>query len=246
MSLFTISDLHLSTHESTNKSMEIFGRRWEGYMNRLEKNWRAVVCDSDTVVIPGDISWATDLEEALSDLKLLDSLPGKKILGKGNHDFWWATMAKHAAFFEKNDIRTISFLFNNFHETDEYIIAGTRGWYLEPDAMKTVSDTDFDKIIARETGRLRMSLSAAKKRQAEVADKEILVFLHFPPYWNGKQTPGIYDLLKEYEVTEVYFGHIHGGYMLPTDFSHDGLNLHLVSADYLDFLPKIIKNRKNL
>ncbi len=212
-------------------------------MQRLEKNWRALVGDSDTVVIPGDISWATDLEEALSDLKLLDSLPGKKILGKGNHDFWWSTMAKHTAFFEKNEITTISFLFNNICETEDYIIAGTRGWYLEADAMKTVSDTDFDKIIARETGRLRTSLSLAKQRQNEAPEKEILVFLHFPPYWNGKQTPGIYDLLKEYEIREVFFGHIHGGYTLPTDFSYDGMNLHLVSADYLDFLPKIIKKQ---
>ena len=113
MSLFTISDLHLSTHETTNKSMEVFGKRWENYVQRLEKNWRAVVTDSDTVVIPGDISWAIDLEESLSDFLFLDSLPGQKILGKGNHDFWWSTMSKHKQFFEKHNIRTISFLYNN-------------------------------------------------------------------------------------------------------------------------------------
>ncbi|MBQ8269055.1 MAG: metallophosphoesterase [Clostridia bacterium] len=240
MSLFTISDLHLSTHEQTNKSMEIFGKRWESYVQRLEKNWRAVVTEKDTVVIPGDISWAIDLNEALSDLKFIDALPGKKILGKGNHDFWWATMSKHRAFFEKHGIRSISFLFNNFHETEEYLITGTRGWYLEADAMKNVTPVDFDKIIAREVGRLKMSLDAAKARQTEVPEKEILTFLHFPPYWNEKCTPGIYDLLKEYSVKDIYFGHIHNTYNLPPITTVDGMRFHLISADYLDFLPKII------
>lgn len=243
MSLFTISDLHLSTHEQTNKSMEVFGKRWENYMQRLEKNWRAVVTEKDTVVIPGDISWAIDLNEALSDLKFIDSLPGKKIFGKGNHDFWWTTMSKHRAFFEANDIHTISFLFNNFHETDEFLIAGTRGWYLEPDAMKSVTPVDFQKIIAREVGRLKTSLEAAKARQAAVPKKEILVFLHFPPYWNEKCTPGIYDLLKDYAIKEIYFGHIHNSYNIPPITENEGMHFHIVSADYLDFLPKIIKIR---
>lgn len=240
MSLFTISDLHLSTLAATNKSMEIFGKRWENYMQRLEKNWRSVVSDTDTVVVPGDISWAIDLDEALMDLKFLDALPGKKILGKGNHDFWWSTMSKHRQFFDKHGIRTISFLYNNAHETEKYIIAGTRGWYLEADAMKTVTPADFEKIIARETGRLRTSLSEAVRLKTHAPDKEILVFLHFPPVWNDKRTPGIYELLKEYEIKEVFFGHIHGGYVLPKDFDYDGISFHLISADYLDFLPKIV------
>ena len=240
MSLFTISDLHLSTHETTNKSMEIFGKRWENYVQRLEKNWRAVVTDSDTVVIPGDISWAIDLDESLSDFLFLDSLPGQKILGKGNHDFWWSTMSKHKQFFEKHNIRTISFLYNNIQETDSYIIAGTRGWYLEADAMKTVSPADFEKIIVRETGRLRTSLNAAIARKQEVPEKEILVFLHFPPFWNEKRTPGIYDLLKEYKIDKVYYGHIHGNYTFPKTYFHDGISFHLISADYLDFLPRFV------
>ena len=242
MSLFTISDLHLSMHEQTNKSMEIFGKRWEDYVHRLEKNWRAVVTENDTVVIPGDISWAIDLNEAISDLKFIDSLPGKKILGKGNHDFWWTTMSKHRAFFDLHGITTISFLFNNFHETEEYLIAGTRGWYLEADAMKNVTPVDFEKIIAREVGRLKTSLNAAKERQSAVPEKEILVFLHFPPYWNEKCTPGIYELLKEYAIKQIYYGHIHNTYNLPPTSVSDEMCFHLISADYLDFLPKIIKN----
>ena len=240
MSLFTISDLHLSTHETTNKSMEIFGKRWENYTQRLEKNWRSVVTDKDTVVIPGDISWAIDLDEALSDFKFLDNLPGKKILGKGNHDFWWSTMSKHKQFFEKHDIRTISFLFNNAYETEEYIIAGTRGWYLEADAMKNVTPVDFEKIISRECGRLRTSLTLAQALKQHAPQKEILLFLHFPPFWNEKQTPKIYDLIKEFNISNVYFGHIHGSYNLLTDYTYDGTTFHLISADYMNFLPKIV------
>ena len=240
MAVYVIGDLHLSTNDQTNKSMEVFGRRWVSYVEKLSRNWRAVVEPEDTVVIPGDISWAIDLEEALSDFRFLDSLPGQKILGKGNHDFWWSTMSKHKKFFEKYDIRTISFLFNNIHETESYIIAGTRGWYLEADAMKTVTPADFEKIIARETGRLKTSLSAAAIKKQESPEKEIIVFLHFPPFWNEKRTPGIYDLLKEYGIEKVYFGHIHGNYAIPTDYTYDGISFHLISADYLDFLPKIV------
>ena len=98
-------------------------------MTRIKTNWERLVTDEDTVIIPGDVSWALSLEEAVSDLKFIDSLPGKKILGKGNHDFWWCTMKKHSELFEKHGISTISFLFNNAHETEDYIIAGTRGWY---------------------------------------------------------------------------------------------------------------------
>ena len=105
MALYTIADLHLSTLDSTNKSMEVFGTRWDSYMERIENNWKKLVTDSDTVVIPGDISWALSLEEATSDLKFLDSLPGKKILGKGNHDFWWCTMKKHTEHFEKHNMK---------------------------------------------------------------------------------------------------------------------------------------------
>ena len=113
MALYAIADLHLSTLESTNKSMEVFGKRWADYINRTEANWRRLVTDDDTVIIPGDISWALSLDEAISDLKFIDSLPGKKILGKGNHDFWWCTMKKHKELFEKENIGSISFLFNN-------------------------------------------------------------------------------------------------------------------------------------
>ena len=241
MSLYTIADLHLSTLDSTNKSMEVFGQRWADYQNRIVAAWRHLITDLDTVVIPGDISWALSLEEAVSDLKFIDSLPGRKILGKGNHDFWWCTMRKHEALFEKEGIKTVSFLFNNAHETDEFIIAGTRGWYNDSDATNAPDGTDFEKLTRREAMRLRMSLDAAKKLQDVSPEKEIIVFMHFPPFWNGRESESLCELLSEYGIKRVYFGHIHGNYTVEPSFVYRGIEMHLVSADYLKFTPKIIK-----
>ena len=241
MSLYTIADLHLSTLDTTNKSMEVFGSRWADYIQRIEQNWKRLIADGDTVIIPGDISWALSLDEAVSDLKFIDSLPGKKILGKGNHDFWWCTMRKHEALFEKEGIKSISFLFNNAHETDEFIIAGTRGWYNDSDASNAPSGTDFEKLTRREHLRLKMSLEAARGLSAASPDKEILAFMHFPPFWNGKASEDLMELLHEYGVGRVYFGHIHGNYTVDPSFTYEGIEMHLVSADYLKFVPKIIK-----
>ena len=240
MSVFTIADLHLSTYEKTNKSMEVFGKRWDGYMTRIVNNWKHLVTDNDTVIIPGDVSWALSLEEAECDLKLLDSLPGVKILGKGNHDFWWATMRKHEQFFEKVGISSIKFLFNNAHDLGDIIAVGTRGWYIEEDAKNAPDNADFEKLIARERLRLKTSLDAGIKLKAD-SDKPIVAFMHFPPYYNEKESEGLCDLLIEYGVRDVYYGHIHGNYTLPPTATYRGLNFHIISADYLGFIPKIVK-----
>ena len=241
MSLYTIADLHLSTHAPTNKSMEVFGKAWANYMSRIESNWRHLVEEGDTVVIPGDISWALSLDEAVSDLKFIDSLPGKKILGKGNHDFWWCTMKKHEAFFEKHGIKTISFLFNNSHEVDDFILAGTRGWYNDEDAVNIPDGTDFQKLTNRESQRLELSLKDAIKKKELSPEKEIVVFMHFPPFWNGKPSDGLIEILKRYDIKKVYFGHIHGNYTVPPTFTYEGIDMSIVSADYLKFVPKIVK-----
>jgi len=239
MALYAIADLHLSTLESTNKSMEVFGKRWADYMNRIEVNWRRIVTDADTVVIPGDISWALSLSEAVSDLKFIDSLPGKKILGKGNHDFWWCTMKKHTELFEKENISTVSFLFNNAYETEDFIIAGSRGWFYDEKSDNSKFNTDFDKLTARELQRLRVSLDAAIKLKGE-SDKEILVFTHFPPVFSEFVSEDIIALLREYEIKRLYYGHIHGNYTLPQNFLHEGIEMNIISADYLGFTPKYI------
>ena len=240
MALYTIADLHLSTLDSTNKSMEVFGTRWDSYMERIENNWKKLVTDDDTVVIPGDISWALSLDEATSDLKFLDSLPGKKILGKGNHDFWWCTMKKHSEHFEKNDISSISFLFNNAHQTEDFIIAGTRGWFFDEKASANLPNkTDFAKLTAREELRLETSLKEAKKIQDENG-KEIIVFMHFPPVWNGEVCEGLIQILKKYEIKRVYYGHIHGNYTVLPKNVFEEIEFNIISADYLGFVPKCI------
>ena len=241
MSIFAISDLHLSTHEATNKSMEVFGRRWTDYVLRLENNWRRLVTDADTVIIPGDISWALSLEEAADDLKFLDSLPGRKLLLKGNHDFWWATMKKHDAFFEKHGIKTISFVFNNAVAVEDKIIVGTRGWYHDEDAKGVPDNTDFLKLVNRETLRLKASLEYAVKLKDEGNAGETVAFMHFPPFWNGKESTSMIELLLTHDVKRVYFGHIHGNYTLPPSFEYKGINMSIISADYLGFIPKFIE-----
>ena len=243
MAVFVISDLHLSTLESTNKSMEVFGRRWTDYMSRLESGWRHLVGEEDTVIVPGDISWALSLSESHSDLSFIDSLPGKKILGKGNHDFWWSTMNKHEKFFETCGIKTISFLFNNAHKVEDFIIAGTRGWFIDDDASGVPDEVDFEKVARREVMRLEMSLKEARELSNLNGGLEIICFMHFPPVWKGVVAEPIVSLLREYGVKRVYYGHIHGNYTIPPTFTHEGIEMTLVSADYLDFVPRFIEKR---
>lgn len=239
MAIYTIADLHLSTLDRTNKSMEVFGARWQDYTARIKASWERLITDGDTVIIPGDVSWALSLEEAVSDLKFIDSLPGRKIIGKGNHDFWWMTMNKHYALFEREGIRTIDFLFNNAYECESIIIAGTRGWYQDEDAKNAPDNADFHKLVNREQIRLRASLSEAARLRGE-GTKEIVAFMHFPPFWQGKASDGLISILKEYGVRRVYFGHIHGNYTAPSELEYEGIKMYLISADYLEFIPKIV------
>ena len=149
-------------------------------------------------------------------------------------------MKKHTAFFEKIGVKTISFLYNNAHETENFIIAGTRGWYHDEDAVNTPNDTDFEKLTNRETLRLKMSLDEAMRLKESSPEKEILVFMHFPPFWNGKESEPIINLLTEYGIKRLFYGHIHGNYTVAPSFTHEGIEMNIISADYLGFIPKII------
>ncbi len=238
MSVFVIADLHLAT-ANDQKSMEIFGKRWKNYIERIKANWKSVVDENDTVIIPGDISWALTTEDALSDLLWLDSLPGKKIIMKGNHDFWWSTVSKLNTFFEKNDIHSIMILNNNAIECENYIIAGSRGWFTDRAMQNTDEKVDYDKIINRECIRLKMSLENAKQLSQQI-DKEIVAFFHFPPVWSEFVCEPILSILKEYKIKRCYFGHIHGNYAHPDSFEHEEIHFSMISADFIDFLPRII------
>lgn len=239
MSLFTIADLHLS--QNGDHAMDVFGSRWQGYTEKIVKRWRAVVTDADTVVVPGDISWGLTLAEARADLAFIDALPGKKLLGKGNHDFWWTTAAKIGRFFAENAFSTLSLLYNNAYVVEDFIVCGTRGWFLEEGQQLTVGSVDHTRIVNRERIRLSLSLDAAKRLQTgENANKEILVFLHFPPAWNGFTIPEFAALMREYGVRRCFFGHIHGNYTAPLTTEENGIEQTLISADALDFVPRRI------
>ena len=238
MAIFTMADLHLPL--SANKPMDIFGNRWQDYVSKIKKNWSAIIKSDDTVIIPGDISWAINIEDADADFSFIDSLPGKKLLGKGNHDYWWGTMSKNRAYISAKGYTTIDFLFNNAYEVENYIVCGTRGWYIDEKMQNTKNDAEYAKIVAREASRLKMSLDEAIKLRGD-SNKEILVFLHFPPVFGAFVCEPIIDILKEYGISRCYYGHIHGVYNIPRSTIYRDLTFTLVSADYLNFVPMLIK-----
>lgn len=222
MSIFTISDLHLSL--GADKPMDIF-RGWEDHTHRIEKNWRHLITDSDTVILPGDLSWGLKLEEAKPDFEFLNSLPGKKILLKGNHDLWWGTTQKMREFLKANNLTTIDFVFNSAIVVEGYAVCGTRGWFFD--------DSSSDKkVILREAGRLRTSIDEALK-----TGYEPLVFLHYPPVYGEQVCDEIFSVLKEKNVKKVYYGHIHGGGRNNIVKEYDGISFKLVSSDCIDFVP---------
>lgn len=236
MALYLMADTHLSV--GGNKTMDVFGNRWSGYTEKIKNNWNALVRPDDTVVLPGDISWAMHLADAKPDFDFLESLPGEKIISKGNHDFWWETTAKLERFCRDNNYTSFRFLHNNAYLRQRYIICGSRGWYTEDKKVTARNDTDAQKIIAREVGRLRTSLAAGKALQTgENADVPIIVCLHFPPYFKDYACNALIDAMEEYGVRRCYFGHIHGEYQLPAEAEYRGITFTLISGDYLNFVP---------
>ncbi|MBQ8210456.1 MAG: metallophosphoesterase [Clostridia bacterium] len=227
MALFAIGDTHLSLGE--DKPMDIF-RGWDNYVERLEKQWNAVVSEKDTVVINGDISWAMHLKDCYSDFDFINRLNGSKIILKGNHDYWWESLTKMNNYIRDNNFDTISFLFNNSYTYGDYSICGTRGWFYDsPESDK--------KVILRERERLRRSIEGGLAE-----DKEPIVFLHYPPVFDDRVCEEIYSVLTEYEIKRCYFGHIHGDTTGRFEnFVRDGIKFSLISADYLKFCPKLIE-----
>ena len=240
MSIFSISDLHLS--RSVDKPREVFGHRWQGYTEKLESRWRAVVEEKDTVVIPGDISWAMTLQESLEDLRFIDFLPGQKLIGKGNHNFWWHTMAKMNRFLEENGIGSIRFLYNNAFAVENKVICGTRGWYVEEKfQQKARNSPDYDKIVAREAIRLELCLAEAEEIRKTSGSEEILVYFHFPPVFGDFVCRELVDVMHRHGITRCFYGHIHGKYGIPDHTDFEGIDMTIISADYLNFIPMITR-----
>ena len=226
MRLFAIADLHLSF--SSDKPMDVFPG-WENYISRLQNNWQKTVEPEDTVVIAGDVSWSMKLGEAFEDFKFLNSLNGKKIIIKGNHDFWWSTATKIKTNFKLNGFDTLDILFNNCVLLGDTAICGTRGWVYDGTGEKDI------KVINRECGRLERSLACAKEHGAKP-----VVFLHYPPVYGDYVCDEILEVLNRFDIKTVYYGHIHGSGIGKTVKEYDGITLKNISADCVSFTPVFI------
>ena len=229
MSIYTIGDLHLSF--SQNKPMNIFGDNWNGHADKIRKNWIEKVNKEDFVVLPGDFSWAMYLKDTYKDFEYLEKLPGNKILLKGNHDYWWSGLSKMNEYLKENNFNNINFLYNNSYLVENTIMAGTRGWNL-------TDSEDKEKMLNRECIRLKLSLEDGVNKFGR--DKEIIVFMHYPPISKAGISNGYtkkyISIMKEYGVKKCYYGHLHGtSHSEAIEGNVDGIEFYLVSSDYLDF-----------
>lgn len=224
MALYAMGDLHLCL--GAPKPMDVFGGAWVGYMEKLKKEL-SVVRPEDTTVLLGDLSWALDLAGAKEDFAWINKIPGRKIILKGNHDYWWSTAAKFYKFCEENAFENMWILNNNHYEYNGWAICGTRGWFFEEER----SGEHDEKVFKRELIRLEASLKSA-------GDLPKMVFLHYPPRYKGYECPEILALLKQYGVRRCYYGHLHGAsHGLAMEGLWDGIEFKLVSADRLNFSP---------
>ena len=225
MAVYEIGDLHLSL--GADKPMDIFPG-WEGYLPKLEANWRRLIAPEDTVILAGDTSWAMTLQGTGADFAFLQSLPGQKWLLKGNHDYWWTTARKMENYLAAGGFDSLHILHNNACFVGDTAFCGTRGWPFD----EVVQDAQAAKIMAREAGRLRMSLDAAGDA------KEKIVFLHYPPVFPGSSAQPLIDVLKECGVRRCYYGHLHGKSIhYAAQGVLDGIEYRLISADGLGFCP---------
>lgn len=227
MSIYAISDLHLSFGD--NKPMDVFGVNWENHTEKVKENWIKKVTDNDLVILPGDFSWATYLKDTYMDFEYLNSMPGKKILLKGNHDYWWTSLKKMKEYIEENNFHNIDFLHNNSFEFENKIIVGTRGWQDE-------NNSEDKRITKREIIRLDLSIQDGINKYGD--DKEIIVCMHYPPFNKYEEAEFSYiDIMKKYNVVKCIYGHLHG------ETSHkeakegliNGIEFKLVSSDYTGF-----------
>lgn len=232
MKIYAISDLHLSN--SCDKPMDIFGGNWEGYTEKIIENWKAKVQDDDLVLIAGDISWAMKLEEVTADLDWIDRLPGKKIIIKGNHEYWWKSISAVREILPES----IMAIQNDAIKIGNYIICGTRGWTV-PEKDKELEPDDL-KIYKREVERLKLTLRSAKVLKADT-DAKIIAMMHFPPYNTDRESSEFTKLFEEYEVDKVIFGHLHGYVNCSLVSNMGGVTYYFTSCDHIKNDPVLIE-----
>lgn len=230
MKIFAISDLHLSF--ACDKPMDIFGGNWEGYTDKIRESWKSLVSDDDLVLIAGDISWAMRLEEVTEDLAWIDGLPGKKIIIKGNHEYWWKSISAVRQILPSS----IMAIQNDCIKIGKFVFCGTRGWMI-PERGKSLDAAD-KKIYDREVIRLGLTLEAAV-RQREEGDKLILM-MHYPPYNMSKDSNEFTDLIEKYKVDSVVFGHLHGKIKCNLTSEKNGIKYFFTSADHINMTPVLI------
>ena len=225
MAIYTIADLHLSFN--TDKPMNVFGKNWDNYEEKIKEDWLSKVKDEDLVILPGDYSWAMYLEETEKDFEFINNLPGKKILLKGNHDYWWTTVTNMRNYIKEKKFENIDFLHNNSYEFEDKIITGTKGWNLSAD------DEDI-RLTNREVARLELSIKDGINRYGN--DKEIIVFMHYPPVTKNYMQTGYMEIMKKYNIKRCYYGHLHAQSIIDAvEGDVDGIELKLVSSDGVDF-----------
>lgn len=229
MAIYVIGDLHLSFN--TNKPMDIFGENWQKYEEKIKQDWLLKVKPEDTVILPGDFSWAMYLDKTDKDFEFINNLPGKKILLKGNHDYWWTTVTSMRRYIQEQDFENIDFLYNNSYEFEGKIIAGTKGWNIS-------EDQEDIRLTKREVARLELSIQDGISKYGE--DKEIIVFMHYPPLTKNYMNTDYTRLLKKYNIKRCYYGHLHANSIQDAvEGNIDGIEYKLVSSDGLDF--KLLK-----
>lgn len=232
MSIYTIGDLHLSFENP--KPMNIFGDNWENHEEKIREDWMSKVKEEDTVIHPGDFSWAMHLKDTYKDFKYLCSLPGKKIMLKGNHEYWWTTITNMKNYLKENNFNNIDFIHTNSIEVENKIICGTRGW-----SLHNLDSDNSKKILAREELRLELGIKDAISKNVD-GNKEIIVFIHYPPIIKENLNTGFIKILKKYDIKRCYYAHLHGKSIEEAvEGNIDGIEFKLVSADALDF--KVLK-----
>jgi len=226
LALFAIADLHLSIGE--DKKMDKF-HGWEDYERRIRENWLSIVKPEDTVVIAGDICWAMKLSETLADFSFIHALPGKKLIIKGNHDYWWTTKKKMDDWLASCGFDDMFILFNNAFPYGNYAICGTRGWSYDcPESERNV--------LLREVGRLETSIRAGLEMGLEP-----LVFLHYPPVYGDYVCDEIMGVIARYGVRRCWYGHLHGAARgKAITGNYEGVSMKLISADSVGFFPQLV------
>ncbi|MBR6034154.1 MAG: metallophosphoesterase [Clostridia bacterium] len=226
MSIYAIADLHLSFGE--NKPMDIFGANWEGHAEKIKEDWISKVKPNDLVLLPGDFSWAMYLKDTNYDFDYLNELPGKKLLLKGNHDYWWTTITSMRRYLQENNYKDIDFIYNSSYEYEGHIICGTRGW-------TSLDLEDGKRILKRERNRLKLSLEDGIAKYG--TKKEIIVCMHYPPFNTmDDEECNFISLMKQYNVKKCIYGHLHGpSHKEAKEGLIEGIEFKLVSCDYTDF-----------